>query len=162
MSVPVLLPRVLVDIDQSGRAEVSGEGLQLPQQPVQRSQLGGVLARITESLGVPVRVEVHEADGSCYADILEPRPAPAAPSPVRTAGAPAPALRAGGFQPGETVLIMVVAMRLRADGQGNIVLADAPASPRQAVELILLGARSRKTLHCRRAEQPGRRRWWRR
>ncbi|MHB1808121.1 MAG: hypothetical protein ACYCU0_02350 [Solirubrobacteraceae bacterium] len=162
MGVPVVLPRVLVTVDARGAVEVSGEDLELPGGPVERGQLGRVLASITETLGGPVRVEVQEADGTRYADILEPRGHPAA---VPAHGSPrtdaAFALHAKGFTPGETVLVAAVVLRARADANGTVSLPAAPARPRSVEELILLGSSSRRTLSARRDERTRSRRWWR-
>jgi hypothetical protein len=71
--VPVVLAQVIVTVDESGRARVRVDGTEHPDGPVDRGQLGGVLASVAEAADGPVRVEIHELDGTRYADILHCR-----------------------------------------------------------------------------------------
>ncbi|MGA2455021.1 MAG: hypothetical protein ABSG93_16035 [Solirubrobacteraceae bacterium] len=161
--VPVVLAQVLVTVDESGRARVRVDGIEHPDGPVDRERLGGVLAGVADAADGPVRVEIHEPDGTSYADILQPprrRPAARqekdAPTPAR-----GPVLRAEGFAPGETVLVAVLTMSVRADADGTVCLLALPNRPRRVDELMLLGLASRRTVFGRRIPdaKPGR---WRR
>jgi hypothetical protein len=160
--LPIVLPRVIVTVYESGDAQVTVDGLERPEGPVDRGQLGSVLASIAEAADGPVRVEVRESDGTCYADILQPQRR-RAPCEEKCAGLPAgvPVLRARGFAPGETVLVAVLAMSIRADADGTVCLLAAPKRPRCLDELILLGSVSRRTVRGRRILPAKSGRWWR-
>jgi hypothetical protein len=158
--VPVVLAQVLVTVDESGRARVRVDGIEHPDGPVDRGQLGGVLASVAEAADGAVRVEIHEPDGTSYADILQPPRRRPAPRQEKDAGRTArgPVLRAEGFAPGETVLVAVLATSIRADADGAVCLHAAPSRPRRLDELILFGLASRRTVFGRRIPhaKPGR------
>lgn len=161
--VPVVLAQVLVTVDESGRARVRVDGIEHPDGPVEGGQLGGVLASVAEAADGPVRVEIHEPDGTSYADILQPPRRRPAPRQEKDAGSTArgPVLRAEGFAPGETVQVAVLTTSIRADADGTVCLLAAPTKPRRLDELILFGLASRRTVRGRRIPhaKPGR---WRR
>ena len=77
--VPVVLAQVIVTVDESGRARVRVDGIEHPDGPVDRERLGGVLASVAEAADGPVRVEIHEPDGTTLRR-HPPTPAP----PART------------------------------------------------------------------------------
>jgi hypothetical protein len=163
--VPVVLAQVLVTVDESGRARVRVDGIEHPDGPVEEGQLGGVLASVAEAEDGPVRVEIHEPDGTRYADILQPPRRRPAPRQEKDAGTPArgPVLRAEGFAPGEPVLIAVpTTMSISADANGTVCLLAAPNRPRHLDELILFGLASRRTVRGRRIPHAKPGRWWRR
>lgn len=71
--VPVVMPLVEVTIDEGGylavtldREPYSADGAR------RRDDLKRVVDDITADLGTPVRVEVREADGSTFTDIVTP------------------------------------------------------------------------------------------
>jgi hypothetical protein len=71
--VPIVLPSIEVTVDHAGDLTIT-----LDRQPysapgdLQRGDLELVLNEIAADLGTPVRVQVHEADGSVFTDILTP------------------------------------------------------------------------------------------
>lgn len=118
MKIPVVLPVVHIGIAAHGRLTVDIDGS--PYEPTgvfTRANLRDVLAQITTTLDSPVRVEVHEADGTTYADIATP---PDTPAEHRAEPDPAKASdEAGiGFQPGEEVALAYVLTRQTADADG--------------------------------------------
>lgn len=161
--VPAVLPQVIVTIDESADAQITVDGIEHPHGPVDRGQLGGVLASIAEAAEGPVRVEVRESDGTRYADILTPERRRPAPCEEKHTPGPAgePVLCAQGFAPHETVLVSVLAVSVRADANGTICLSAAPERPRRLDELILLGTVSRKTARGRSTTPAKSGRWWR-
>jgi hypothetical protein len=128
MKIPVVLSVVHVVIDADGVMAVDADGVPRDSgQSRTRGDLRAVIDEITSELGVPVRVEVREADGSTYADIATPpeSPAPAAAEPSPTP--PSPVLAGAGFQPGEEVALAYVVVRQNADAEGNASLNLPPA-----------------------------------
>jgi len=83
VSVPVVIPRVTVQLDGPGTVAVTLDGVSVSDGPIPRVQLGEALSQIVEQVGAAVRIEVHEPDGAVLADILTP--------PARQPGEPAPA-----------------------------------------------------------------------
>lgn len=145
MKVPVVLSIVHIDIDADGVIDVDADGV--PRDSGQRRTRGdlrAVIDEITAELGLPVRVEVREADGSTYADIATP---PESPGPATTAPSPTPrtpALAGAGFQPGEEVALAYVVVRQIADAAGNASLNLPPALlAATRGGLVLLGMTSR-------------------
>ncbi len=147
--VPVVLPHVLVTVDETGHARITVENTDhratgCPDGPVGRDELGGSLARIAERIGGPVRVEVREPDGSRYADILQPRsPEPKTdPDQKRDESDEGSLLRGEGFLPAETVLVAVVITTTQAGPDGTASLASLRLPARSGGEIILFGGAS--------------------
>ena len=145
MKIPVVLSVVHVAIDADGVMAVDVDGVPCEsEQSRSRGDLRALIDEITSDLGVPVRVEVREADGSTYADIATPSesPEPAAAEPSATP--PSPALAGAGFQPGEEVALAYVVVRQNADAAGNAALNLPPALlAATRGGLVLLGMTSR-------------------
>lgn len=140
--VPVVLPLVEVDVDDTGMIKVrldrepyrSGEALH-------REDLSRVLDAITIDLGTPARVEIREPDGSTFTDIVTPAPAvPESQSEVTPAFRPEPFN--GGFIPGERIAVAVVVTHqlAAADGTAQLRLPAAMMADRPGV--VLLGRSS--------------------
>ncbi|MDN5746366.1 MAG: hypothetical protein L0H31_14785 [Nocardioidaceae bacterium] len=136
---PVLLPHALVSVSEAGTLDVTVDGAPYPPpqeaEPWTREEFGDVLDAITQDRTVPVRVEVHESDGTVFTDLLRPHirpqthatsPAPETPPPVRRGRhakdklRPAPVqVTADGFEPGEDVVVAVILTRTRATDDDN-------------------------------------------
>lgn len=108
LKVPVVMPLVEVTVDDAGVLDI-----RLDREPysaaggVNRDDLRRILLTIADDLGAPLRVEVHESDGTAFTDIVMPdrEPTPATP-------APDPAGRSAvGFLPDEEVSIAVIVGR---------------------------------------------------
>lgn len=144
MKIPVVLSVVHVAIDAEGVLAVNVDGVPHgSEQTRTRGDLRAVIDEITSDLGAPVRVEVHEADGSTFTDVATPlTPAPAAAEQPPTP--PPPALAGAGFQPGEEVALAYVVVRQNADAEGNASLNLPPALlAATRGGLVLLGMSSR-------------------
>lgn len=144
MKIPVVLTVVHVAIDADGVLAVDVDGVPHgSEQTRTRGDLRAVIDEITSDLGAPVRVEVHEADGSTFTDVATPpTPAPAAAEQPPTP--PPPALAGAGFQPGEEVALAYVVVRQNADAEGNASLNLPPALlAATRGGLVLLGMSSR-------------------
>ena len=151
--VPVVLPLVAITIAEDGRMTVTVDGAPFEPEPFappwRREDFARVLDQLTEQRRSPVRVEVREADGSTFTDIItptrrrrtEPKPAPAPEPPVASAPPELVALHGEGFVPGEDVAIAVVIAHGDAAPDGamrGLLTADQLAvSPTR--EVILLG-----------------------
>lgn len=128
MKIPVVLPVVRINVATHGRLTIDVDGDPYePDSVFTRTHLRDVLDQITTTLNSPVRVEVHEIDGTTYADIAIPPAFPALsvdedrPQSEPTGGDGA------GFQPGEEVAIAYVLTRQRADADGVAALRLPPA-----------------------------------
>lgn len=145
MKIPVVLSVVHVAIDTDGVLEVDVDGTPRDLgQRTTRGDLRAVIDEITAGLGAPVRVEVREADGSTYADIVTPRESQAPAAAEDSPAPPSPALAGTGFQPGEEVAVAYVVLRQTTDAAGNAALNLPPAllaSTRAG--LVMLGMTSR-------------------
>lgn len=115
---------------------------------VPRAELGATLARLVADLGVPTRVEVHEADDRVLVDILQPPPEPEAdtgendhPDEDEHEGAGLVEVRGGEFMPGEAVAVAVVMRHTSADGDGQArTLVDPALVPGSGgAEVVLFG-----------------------
>lgn len=160
--VPVVMPLVEVDVDQAGYLDV-----RLDREPycadgaLTRTDLHRVLDDIATDLDTPIRVEVREADGSTFTDIITPRQAPpdpstgsslapsSAPSPgarppgaARTALASAFGISADGFTAGEPVEVCVIVAHQIADDDGTTHLRLPPALLQAHPRVFLLGRAS--------------------
>ena len=145
--VPIVLPHVVMQVAGDGTMTVTVDGApHLPEPfapPWRRDSFAAVLDRLTDQRRSPVRVEVREADGTVFTDIITPSRRRAVPEPPGRPAAPAPlpVLYGDGFVPGEDVAIAVVIAHGDAapDGtlRGLIEAAQLAASP--AREVILLG-----------------------
>ena len=118
--VPVVLPLVAITIAEDGRMTVTVDGAPFEPEPFappwRREDFARVLDQLTDLRRSPVRVEVREADGTVFTDIItpsrrrrtEPDPEPASEEPARRPAAELVALHGEGFVPGEDVAIAVV------------------------------------------------------
>ena len=145
--VPIVLPHVVMQVAGDGTMTVTVDGApHLPEPfapPWRRDSFAAVRDRLTDQRRSPVRVEVREADGTVFTDIITPSRRRAVPEPPGRPAAPAPlpVLYGDGFVPGEDVAIAVVIAHGDAapDGtmRGLIEAAQLAASPTR--EVILLG-----------------------
>ncbi|WP_245979689.1 hypothetical protein [Gryllotalpicola protaetiae] len=138
-------------VAEDGSMTVAVDGTHLAPEPLaprwQRDSFARVLDQLTEQRRSPMRVEVHEADGTVFTDIVTPgksrRPQPeidhARPAPK--VGPELVVLHGEGFVPGEDVAIAVVIAYGDAAPDGTmrgLLTADQLAtSPTR--EVILLG-----------------------
>jgi hypothetical protein len=110
---------------------------------LRRDDVTRVLDEIAAALGTPVRVEVHEADGSTFTDIIlpseqAPTSAPAPADRVRESLGSAFAISGEGFTAGEQVEVCVVVARQIADkdGMARLRLPSALLTAHPSVVLV--------------------------
>ncbi|MDR5701783.1 hypothetical protein [Agromyces aerolatus] len=152
-AVPVVLPHVVMTITGDGAMSVTVDGAPWEPEPFapawRREDFARLLDQLTERHRSPVRVEVREADGTVFTDIITPgKPHRTEPGPEPEAAVSVPrvvpelvALRGEGFVPGEDVAIAVIVAHGDAapDGtmRGLITADQLAASPTR--EVILFG-----------------------
>ncbi|AYF99624.1 hypothetical protein [Protaetiibacter intestinalis] len=152
-AVPVVLPLVAIAIAEDGRMTVTVDGAPFEPEPFappwRREDFARVLDQLTDLRCTPVRVEVREADGTVFTDIItpsrrhraEPDPEPASEAPGRRPATDLVVLHGEGFVPGEDVAIAVVIAHGDAapDGtmRGLVESRQLAGSPIR--EVILLG-----------------------
>jgi len=145
--VPLVLPHVVMDVAEEGRMSVTIDGTpHLPEPfapPWRREDFAAILDHLTDQRRAPVRVEVREADGSVFTDIitpgrrrkpdLQPIPEPAVPALL--------VLYGDGFVPGEDVAVAVVIAHSDAgpDGVTRALIAVDQLTASPTREVVLLG-----------------------
>jgi len=136
--VPVVLPHLVVTISDEGAlvASLAGQPYEVsPALGTGRAGVGGLLGEVTERLGTPVRVEVREADGTVFTEVVVPRRpqtdiSRSAPVPTATVGSNGGTrlqVAGGGFDPDEEVAVAVVVAHQHAGPDGSAQLR-LPAS----------------------------------
>lgn len=148
--MPVVLPHVVMDITSDGRMSVTVDGEAHESEPFappwRREDFAAILDQLTDQRRSPVRVEVREADGTTFTDIITPgkrrRPDPEPEPDAQAPAAPALlGLHGGGFVPGEDVAVAVVVAHAEAapDGTARVLLTPDQLAGSPTREVILLG-----------------------
>lgn len=164
--MPPVLPVIRVLVRDDNDVEVSVDGAVQVSDPISRAALGQVVSAIVAERGVPVRVELTEADGRRFADIVLPEPPrspfapppPTAPAPgasepaIMPVAAPPAASPVGatpplmyrvtgeGFVPGEDVAVAIIVRATSADRQGIAhALVDSRELPQHSAGVLLFG-----------------------
>jgi hypothetical protein len=150
--VPVLMPVVDVRVDGEGTLSV-----RLDREPyatdslLHRDDLQRLLRELATDLDTPIRVEVREADGSAFTDIVTPEPHDVRTPDPRPATAPADETARemvgetarGRFLPLEDIAVAVVVAHQTASEDG---VADLRLPPvlleAHAGRLVLVGQQS--------------------
>jgi len=150
-SVPVQLRTVMLDIHPDGSMSVTIDGApHLPPEgadPWSRASFPQIIDHASDDRAVPVRVEVHEADGTSFTELLPARPPrrPVAPesAPKRKKEKPAPPalveVTGDGFVPGEDVACCLIVSHTDAAPDGTARALLDPAQVTVAGEVVLLG-----------------------
>ncbi|WP_137772210.1 MULTISPECIES: hypothetical protein [unclassified Microbacterium] len=159
-SVPVSIPLIVLDVHEDGTVAVTVDGNPLVPDPAtgswRRSSFGQIIDRATNERTIPSRVEVREADGTTFTDIIAPqRRRPSRPPPApESASDSLPVFHTvtgDGFVPGEDVAVAVVTGHTDASGTGTArALIDparlGPDAPGGVVEVLLVGRISGTTI----------------
>ncbi|MFV0257482.1 MAG: hypothetical protein ACK5PP_03395 [Acidimicrobiales bacterium] len=147
--VPVVLPLVVVRPGGTDTVTISVDGHDHPESPQRRDRLGDALARIAHEQDCAIRVEVHDPDGTVYADIIDPPPRPL-PVPDKPEGSDVGAVgvevSAGGFLPGEPVHIAVAVTTETADPAGRLTAHLDPSQLGGGAVVVVFGAVSGLTI----------------
>ncbi|WP_392426057.1 hypothetical protein [Barrientosiimonas humi] len=151
--VPVSIPTIVLDVHEDGTltATLDGEPLNPPDgaPPWQRSSFPHIIDHASHDRAVPVRVEVREADGTVFTDLIAarprhtPEPTPAPATKKHAARQAFHTLTGEGFVPGEDVAVAVITGHTDATGTGAVralidparLIPDASGGP----EVLLFG-----------------------
>ncbi|GAB3633525.1 hypothetical protein GCM10027421_28780 [Microbacterium shaanxiense] len=155
---PITVPAVEFSIDGDGAMTVTVDGVLYMPEPFapgwRRESFPAILDALTAQYRSPLRVQVQEADGSTFTDIITPpreRPTPkpwempapddAVPAPVRAAPAVLHQVAGAGFVPGEDVAVAIIHAHTDATGDGTArtLLTAEQAAAAVTGEVILLG-----------------------
>lgn len=149
-SVPVTIPTVVVQVRADGTVDAAVDGHPLvPPDGVgrwRRSSLPEIIDQASHARTIPVRIDVREADGSVFTDLVAAHPTPVTVTvsepknvPRRAVSRGSQTVQAGGFAPGEDVAIAVITAHSAATGLGVArVHIDRDEFP-DASEVILVG-----------------------
>lgn len=157
-SVPVSIPLVVLDVREDGTVAVTVDGSPLHPDPFappwRRSSFGQIIDCATDDRTTPARVEVREADGTTFTDIIaaQRRRAPQPPDPEKPASRPVfHTVECDGFLPGEDIAVAVVTGHTDASGTGTArALIDpdqlGPDPAGGTLEVLLFGRISGTTI----------------
>lgn len=153
---PVTVPVVEFTIDGDGNMTVTVDGGPYLPEPFapgwRRESFPTILDTLTARYRTPLRVQVREADGSTFTDIITPpreRPAPTPwETPPASTAPPLPAahpvlhqVAGSGFVPGEDVAVAIIHAHSDAaqDGSARALLTAEQAAAAVTGEVILFG-----------------------
>lgn len=150
VSAPVTMPVIRLSVHDDGTmtATVDGEPLAPPEAEGtwRRASFARIVDQVTGDRMIPARVEVREADGSSFTDIIAASPRRAAPvePPPASEPAEAPLLRevtGEGFVAGEDVAVCRLLRHTDAapDGRMRAVIDLAHDGVSEADEVFLIG-----------------------
>ncbi|MBU3995136.1 MAG: hypothetical protein KKF42_05075 [Actinobacteria bacterium] len=157
--VPVVLPHVIMTIGGDGSMTVTVDGQPYEPEPYapqwRRDSFARLIDQLTMQRQCPLRVEVREADGSVFTDIItpgrrrqvvqEPHAQLAPPTLVRSQTAAMPprlvGLQSEGFVPGEDVAVAIIVAHTDASPTGAVraMLTAERAAQAPTGEVVLLG-----------------------
>jgi YD repeat-containing protein len=135
-------PRVDLHPDGDGHVTVTVDGHDGPKR-VTGERLGRTLDELLRSTGGPIRVVLHDADGTTHHDILTapphraPRAAPDLPEAAGAAGLVEPR-----FAAGEVVHVAVVVHTTTADADGRLTARHDTDEPTEVGRTVLVGMTS--------------------
>ena len=142
VQVPVVLPRVVIDVTADGTMTVTVDGHPHKPEPFAppwaRGEFAHILNQLTEQHRSPIRVQVREADGTTFTDIITPGK-PLRPEPEAPAGTLPEWLALHGERSvaGEDVAVTVAHSETARDGIVRSVLTPALPAPSPTYEVSL-------------------------
>jgi hypothetical protein len=156
-SLSIRVRLVRADVDSHGRLTVTIDGEQFTQSPIGREAFGSLLDELLRAHGTALRVEVHEADGSNYVDLLtppdriEPEPQELPIAVTDSAGrSPLIEITGDGFVPGEDVAFAPILIHSSARSDGSVrSLVELNESARE----VLVFGRVSGTFHVAKVPQ---------
>lgn len=155
--MPVSVPHLVLDVREDGTltATLNAHPVAPPEETDtwRRAMFAQIIDHVTHDRAIPVRVTVHEADGTTFTDILpaakRPAPQPEAdvkPEPVKAGKRRRPAdpieIDGGeGFVAGEDVAVALITAHTDAtpDGRVRVLLDPQVVAAVKAGEVVLVG-----------------------
>ncbi|WP_245533407.1 hypothetical protein [Actinoalloteichus spitiensis] len=155
-SAPVVVPHLVLDVHEDGTlaATLNHHPVAAPEDvgAWRRAMFAQIIDHVTHDRAIPVRVTVHEVDGSTFTDILpaaerpapkpEPQPEPVRKPGRRRRGADPIRVDGGeGFISGEDVAVAVIVAHTDAapDGRARALLDPEVVAAAKAGEVVLVG-----------------------
>lgn len=157
-SAPVVVPHLVLDVHEDGTltATLNHHPVAAPEDvgAWRRAMFAQIIDHVSHDRAIPVRVTVHEVDGSTFTDILPAakRPAPKpnpGPEPEsvkkpgwrRRGGAPIRVDGGDGFISGEDIAVALIVDHTDAspDGRARALLDPAIVAAAKAGEVVLVG-----------------------
>jgi hypothetical protein len=157
-SAPVVVPHLVLDVHEDGThtATLDHHPVAAPEdvEAWRRAMFAQIIDHVTHDRAIPVRVTVHEVDGSTFTDILpaakrpapkpdtDPEPEPAKKAGRRRRGADPIEVDGGdGFISGGDIAIAVIVAHTDAatDGRARALLDPAMVAAAKASEVVLVG-----------------------
>lgn len=157
---PVSLPLATITVDTYGVLTVTLDGADYPPPsptaPWTKDRFGELLDVLTADRTRTIRVEIHEADGSTFTDIIRaartphPDAANGSPTPRRARHRHAPEtieVTGAGFQPGEEATVALVRSTTEATAAGTVrVTLNLGELPAGGADILLVGASSARVV----------------
>lgn len=155
-SAPVVVPHLVLDVHEDGTlaATLNHHPVAAPEDvgAWRRAMFAQIIDHVTHDRAIPVRVTVHEVDGSTFTDILpaakrpapkpEPQPEPVRKPGRRRRGADPIRVDGGeGFISGEDVAVAVIVAHTDAapDGRARALFDPEVVAAAKAGEVVLVG-----------------------
>lgn len=155
VELPVTVPHLVLRIDETGTVTATLDGQQVPPpeqvEAWRRGTFATLVDHVTNDRALPVRVTVHESDGTTFTDLLPPVTRHT-PPPAETAEEPSVKRRrrarelievdgGAGFVPGEDVAVALIITHTDATPAGRVRALIETASIREVTgsEVVLLG-----------------------
>lgn len=157
-SAPVVVPHLVLDVHEDGTltATLNHHPVAAPEDvgAWRRAMFAQIIDHVSHDRAIPVRVTVHEVDGSTFTDILPAAKRPAAkpnpgPEPEsvkkpgwrRRGGAPIRVDGGDGFISGEDIAVALIVDHTDAspDGRARALLDPAIVAAAKAGEVVLVG-----------------------
>ncbi len=157
---PVSLPLATITVDPYGVLTVALDGADYPPSsptaPWTKGRFGELLDVLTADRTRTIRVEIHEADGSTFTDIIRAARTPRSeatdesPAPRRARHRHAPEtieVTGAGFQPGEDVTVALVRSAIEATAAGTVrVTLNLGELPTGDADIVLVGTTSARVV----------------
>lgn len=157
-SAPVVVPHLVLDVHEDGTltATLNHHPVAAPEDvgAWRRAMFAQIIDHVTHDRATPVRVTVHEVDGSTFTDILpaakRPTPEPdpdSQPEPVKKPGRrrrgadPIRVDGGDGFISGEDIAVALIIAHTDAapDGRARALLDPQVVAAAKAGEVVLVG-----------------------
>ncbi|MFC7620658.1 hypothetical protein [Microlunatus sp. GCM10028923] len=156
---PTALPLVVITVAEPGTLDVTVDGRPFParddSEPWTRSTFAGLIDALTHHRRIPIRLEIHETNGTTFTDIIpkhrttadtktaQPPPLATEPRSATKTPEPEPAslidIAGSGFVAGEEIAVTAVVAETAAGPDGSGHLRIEAELLRGAPEIMIIG-----------------------